>query len=311
MKTLFERLEAYLAHLESRQQSPVHRRILRFNILRTLRWLESTHGVVHAEQIAPQHLDAWFRKVATQHTKKGLPLKITSVSKQIQCDRSFVQWLEKIGAVQVRLHEALPQVKVPVLLPVSVLDHSKMERFLDRMARDTPAAHRLRAMLEIMYSSGVRIAELLAMDIDSFDIANGLARVKGKGAKERIVPIGLTARRWLESYLKGIRPLLLKKPGQTALWLNRGGERMPYHTFRRELLLCVEESNLKTPVTAHTFRRSCATELIRSGANIWHVKDLLGHENVETLNHYVRLTIVDLKKTHKKCHPRERDFDAR
>lgn len=85
---------------------------------------------------------------------------------------------------------------------------------------------------------------------------------------------------------------------------------MPYHTFRRELLASVADSGLKQPVTAHTFRRSCATELIRAGANLWHVKDLLGHESIETLNHYVKLTIVDLKETHKKCHPRERDRDA-
>ena len=67
----------------------------------------------------------------------------------------------------------------------------------------------------------------------------------------------------------------------------------------------MQEARINSPVTAHTFRRSCATELIRGGASLWHVKDLLGHENVETLKHYVRLTIVDLKKTHKKCHPRE------
>lgn len=78
------------------------------------------------------------------------------------------------------------------------------------------------------------------------------------------------------------------------------------HVFRRQLAELVLDAGLPVVVTAHTFRRSCATELVRGGANLWHVKDLLGHENLETLKHYTRLTIVDLKKTHARCHPRER-----
>ena len=310
MKTIFDRLDDYLAHTESIQQSVLHRRILGFNIRRTLRWLETTHGVVRAEQITPQHLDGWFRHISARRTRKGLPLKITSVSKQLQCDRVFVQWMEKTGVVPVGLHEALPSVKVPDLLPTSVLDHTKMVRLLDGLEKLTPEGHRRKAMLETLYSSGIRIAELLTMNTDSIDLDKSLARVMGKGSKESVVPIGATARRLVENYLKGIRPLLLREPGEMALWLDRFGERMPYHTFRRDLLAGVAESGLKQPITAHTFRRSCATELIRSGASLWHVKDLLGHSSVETLKHYVRLTIVDLKKTHAKCHPRERDRDG-
>lgn len=311
MKTLIERLGDYLRHAESRNQSPVHLRCLRYNVLRTLRWWEESHGVIHAEQLTPQHLDAWFRHVTTRHTRKGLPLKITSVFKQLQTDRVFVLWLEKAGAAPVGLHEFLPLVKLPQLLPVGVLNHRKMTRLLDGVNALTPEAHRRRAMMEVLYSSGVRAAELLGMNTDSVDFEAGAVRVWGKGSKERVVPIGITARRLLESYLRGVRPLFLRVPGQTALWLNRSGERMPYHTFRREIKAAVAETGLTETVTAHTFRRSCATELIRAGANLWHVKDLLGHENVETLNHYVRLTAVDLKATHKKCHPRERERNGR
>lgn len=311
MKTLRERLDDYIRNAESRNQSPVHLRCFRYSVLRTLRWFEEAHGVVRSEQLTPQHLDAWFRNVTTRRTRKGVPLKISSVFKQVQTDRVFVLWLEKIGAAPVGLHEFLPLVKLPQLLPVSVLDHRKMTRLLDGLEKLTPDDHRRRAMMEVLYSSGVRVAELLGMNTDSVDLEHGVIRVFGKGSKERIVPIGMTARRLVESYLKGVRPLVLREPGQTALWLNRFGERMPYHTFRREIKGAVAEAGLKDAVTAHTFRRSCATELIRAGANLWHVKDLLGHENVETLNHYVRLTAVDLKATHKKCHPRERERDGR
>lgn len=311
MKTLRERLDDYVRHAESRNQSQLHILGFRYSVLKTIRWLEEQHGVFHAEQLTSQHIDALFRHLTTRRTNKGLPLKITTVSKLILMNRVFVAWLGKIGASQTGLPEFLPMVKLPYLLPTSVLTHDKMTKLLDGLEKLTPDSHRQRAMLEVLYSSGIRAAELLSMNVDSVDLTHGVIRVFGKGAKERVVPIGQTARRLVESYLRGIRPLFQHEPGETALWLNRFGARMPYHTFRRELRASVVGSGVKELVTAHTFRRSCATELIRSGANLWHVKDLLGHENVETLNHYVKLMIVDLKKTHKKCHPRERDSDAR
>lgn len=102
------------------------------------------------------------------------------------------------------------------------------------------------------------------------------------------------------------RVVELRDPAERAIWLGRDGHRLAYHVFRRQLVELVQDAGLPVVVTAHTFRRSCATELVRGGANLWHVKDLLGHENLETLKHYTRLTIVDLKKTHARCHPRER-----
>ena len=85
---------------------------------------------------------------------------------------------------------------------------------------------------------------------------------------------------------------------------------MPYHTFRRIVGHYVARAGLPGNVSPHTFRRSCTTELIRGGANLYHVKDLLGHASLDTLQHYAKLTIEDLKKTHQKCHPREHDKDA-
>ena len=104
--------------------------------------------------------------------------------------------------------------------------------------------------------------------------------------------------------MQGVRPGLLRQAGENAMFLDDRGQPMPYHTFRRRVQQ--HARGFKVPVTPHTFRRSCTTELIRGGANLYHVKELLGHESLDTLKHYTRLTIVDLKKTHARCHPRER-----
>lgn len=309
--TLSRRLDAYLVHATALNQSAVHVRQVRFSVLRTLRWLETTYQITRAEQLTPVHLDGWFRHVTTKRTRAGLPLKATSVSKQLQCDRAFFGWLEKSGILPAGSTEALPQVRLPHLLPTSVLAHAKMVKFLDSVKTDTPTGYRLRTMLELLYTSGLRAAELIGLDLDALDLPNLLIRVVGKGGKERVVPIGATSGRFLANYLKGIRPLLQREPGQVAVFLDDRGARMPYHTLRRLICAARLEAGLPGSVTAHTFRRSCATEMIRGGANLWLVGEQLGHANVETLKHYVKLTAVDLKKSHAKHHPRERDRDGR
>jgi site-specific recombinase XerD len=105
---------------------------------------------------------------------------------------------------------------------------------------------------------------------------------------------------------RAVRPFLVRDPNEPAFFLNHVGRRMPYHTFRRIVGHYVAKAGLPSHVSPHTFRRSCTTELIRGGANLYHVKELLGHESLDTLKHYTKLNIQDLKETHRKCHPRER-----
>ena len=132
-------------------------------------------------------------------------------------------------------------------------------------------------------------------------------KINGKGGKERVVPIGKTAIRYLETYVKGIRPFI---PGHThtrSVFLNPSGN--PYHprSIQRMVQAYRKKFNIDIHLTPHTFRRSCTTELIKSKANIYHVKELLGHEGLRSLQPYINLAIDDLKKTHAKYHPRERD----
>jgi site-specific recombinase XerD len=307
MKTLSQHLDDYLIHARTANQSPVHLRVVGFGVRRFLRWLEESHAITTAERLTPQHLEAWVKHYSGSSTRSGMPRKPTSISKQFQCDRVFLQWLGKIGVLPQRMFEFIPKVKLPYRLPTGVLTHRQMERFLGLVDTTTSAGLQFRALLEFLYTSGVRASELLGLDVTSVDLTNRTARVLGKGAKERVVPFGETARRFLEIYLRSIRPLLLHHAGEPALWLNRSGERMPYYTFRLQLSMLSAQARLPIEVTAHVFRRTFTTELIRGGANIYHVKELLGHESLETLKPYTKLTIVDLKRTHERCHPRERD----
>lgn len=306
MQTLTDLLEAFLLHGRSRNMSPVTLRARRYNIEAFNRWAFD-HDVYSIERFSRTLLQQWTRSLSGRRTTRGLPLKPRSINKQIESLRSFITWLVRQGYVQSHLLDGLEYIKEPQLLPTSVLTHAQMKKLLRQVPGSSSEAYRDRALLELLYSTGARISETLGLDLGDIDLQNRTALLMGKGRKQRVVPIGETALRYLASYLRAVRPYLLRDTDQQAVFLDAQGKRLPYHAFRRLVHRYAVAVGLDVNVTAHTFRRSCTTELLRSGANMYHVKELLGHENLDTLKHYAKLTITDLKATHQKCHPREQD----
>jgi integrase/recombinase XerD len=272
-----------------------------------LRWAQGAYGVATPERLRTRHLQAWQRELAKRTTLKGEPLKARSINKHIETLAGFLKYLAAGGVTTRSLAAALQHVKEPFFLPGSVLSHEQVGRLLAAVAVDTPDGYRLRTMLEVLYSSGMRIAELLGLDLGDVDFARGTAKVLGKGRKERIVPVGRTALQYLEGYIRAVRAAGQEHTGEQAIFLDGAGRRFPYYTFRRLVKSTARKARLSKDVTPHTLRRSCTTELLRGGANMYHVKELLGHESLETLKHYAKLTITDLKATHERCHPREKD----
>ncbi len=307
MKTLLQYHAEFLEHEKLANRSPRYVRGLHYHGLRFVRWLDERHQVVRPESLTREHIEAWVKHVKAVTTGKGLPLRPTSVIKQIDCDRVFLLWLTTQGAVSSAIPAALPKIKPPDVLPTSVLTHKQMMRLLRAVDRATPEGVQIHAMLEFLYSTGVRVSELLGLDVDKVDLVNRQAVVWGKGSKERVVAIGESAARFTETYLRAFRPTICHDANERALWLDRQGARMPYATFRRRILVVALRAKLPVSVTAHTFRRSFATEMIRGGADLWPIKEQMGQASVDALRPYIKLTIPDLKKTHARCHPRERD----
>jgi len=307
MKTFTQLHEEFLEHERIANRSTTYIRALRYDCARCLKWLSERHGVERPEQLTLAHLESWAKHTTTRVTNRGLPIRPTSVSKQFQCDRAFLRWMATRGLIPSGFVTAVPDIKLPQVLPTSVLTHAQMMRLIRAVNRSTPEGFQLSAMLEFLYSTGVRVAELLGLNIEHVDFSNRQAVVWGKGSKERIVPVGKTAIGATEAYVKGFRPLVARESSERALWLDQQGKRMPYHTFRRQLLEVAAKAKIPLKVTPHTFRRSFTTEMIRGGANPWLVRDVLGQASVEALTPYIKLVITDLKKTLARCHPRERD----
>jgi integrase/recombinase XerD len=305
MKTLIQYHEEHLDQMKARDFSRYTIRQCRCCVGVFLRWAMDEEGVATPDQLRPRHLQAWQKRLAQRLNARGQPLKARSINKHVETVNGFLKYLAQSGVTGGALVDVIRPVKEPFFLPGSVLAHEQMRRLLDAVATDTPDGYRLRAMLEVLYSSGMRIAELLGLDLGDVDFGNATAKVLGKGRKERIVPVGRTALQYLEGYIRAVRPMAVGTSGERAIFVNGGGKRFPYYTFLRLLHVTARRAGLPANVTPHTFRRSCTTELLRGGANMYHVKELLGHESLDTLKHYAKLTINDLKKEHQRCHPRE------
>jgi site-specific recombinase XerD len=180
-------------------------------------------------------------------------------------------------------------------------------KILERIPGDTPVHLRDRAVLEVLYSSGLRRQELADLGLCSPDVEAGTLRVEeGKGGKGRIVPLGRSAGQWVSRYLVAARPALAgRREDPGALFLSKSGRPLNGNAVREIVRRWARAAGIAKEVSPHTLRRSCATGMIRNRANPAHVKDLLGHEDFASLDAYVRLEIADLKEAHRRFHPRE------
>jgi integrase/recombinase XerD len=162
-------------------------------------------------------------------------------------------------------------------------------------------------MVELLYSTGLRRSEAANLTLDGLDLGGGLVHVRlGKGGKDRVVPLGTHAAEWMRRYLQSARPALLGRAEESGrVFLSKRGKPLNGDPVTLLVKRWREAVGLSNPVTPQGLRRSCATEMIRAGANPAHVKDILGHEDFSSLAAYVKLAVVDLKEALKKFHPRE------
>lgn len=307
MKSLDGLIAEYLAHLSALRYSPATVSGRKRMLGNFSGWLGETFGIRTADRIRSDHLRQWHTCTASARTAEGIPLKAASLNNRIISVRTFLAWLADNGHVRHRLLREIPCLRQPRNLSGSVLTHDQTRALMNKIRTDTPEGFRNRTVTELLYSSGIRAAELLGLDTGDTDFSAGTVRVTGKGNRQRIVPVGKTAMRYLKTRVRAVRPYMIRSKDEQALFIGRNGTRLTYRSLRTMIRKVSEQAGPDMAVTTHTFRRSCATELIRSGANIYHVKELLGHESLDTLKHYTRLTITDLIKTHRECHPGEQD----
>lgn len=230
-------------------------------------------------------------------------LRPTSISRKLAALRSFFQYTVRERHLKKDPSGTIDSLKIPRRLP-KVLNETEVARLLEQPGASTPCHIRDRAMLELIYATGVRVSELVSLKVTDINMEMGYIRCFGKGSKERIVPMGGTAQRALQEYLDRGRPLILKRVMEDTLFLNHRGHKMT----RQGFWLIIQESahrvGIKTPVTPHMLRHSFATHLLDHGADLRSVQEMLGHADITTTQIYTHVTRTRLKEVYNKTHPR-------
>lgn len=230
-------------------------------------------------------------------------LKKTTLSRKTSTLKSFCKFLHREGLLEHNPADLLSTPKKEKRLP-TVINEVDMTAFLDDfLAGEEPLQLRNKAIFELLYSSGLRVSELVQLDVENVQKQKGILRILGKGSKERIVPVGEPAQSAITYYLEHGRPLLVKEEAQ-ALFLNRQGTRLTTRGVEYILEQYVKQGALKYKVTPHAFRHSFATHLLDNGADLRVIQELLGHESLSTTQIYTEVSASHLQKIYRKAHPR-------
>lgn len=244
-----------------------------------------------------QQLPVWLEA----RREQGYQLR--SNARLLSTLRSFYRWARLHGQVA---SDPLAEVKLPRVLPglPNTLEEAEVERLLMAPDIETPLGVRDRTMLELLYACGLRVSELVSLTSDAVNLRQGVVRVRGKGDKDRLVPMGEEAADWLEYYMKTGRPALMSDPTKPALFPGRSDKAMTRQTFWHRIKAHSITAGITRPLSPHTLRHAFATHLLNHGANLRVVQLLLGHSDLSTTQIYTHVAQARLENLHAEHHPR-------
>lgn len=260
-------------------------------------------GVTHPSAVTSRSLRSWLADL------DGRGLARSSIQRKLSAVRTFFGSLVDAGELPEHPATGLRRARTARRLP-GALSEDEVSQLLDAPDPTTALGRRNRALLEVMYSAGTRAAETVGMDHADLDLRRGLARVRGKGRKERLAPLGSHALRALEVYL-GDPERPVPRPGAThAIFLNKDGGRLTTRSLGRVVERAVLDAGLSRRATPHTLRHSFATHLLDRGADLRSVQDLLGHAHLVTTQIYTHVSVERLREVYERAHPRAEPGEA-
>lgn len=233
----------------------------------------------------------------------GRDYAASTIARRLASLRSFYRFQRRRGVITSNPTEALRNPKQPKRLP-RLLRVEEMIELLDSIATDTPLGIRDRSMFETLYGGGLRVGELVGLNLEDLDLEQDLLRVRGKGKRERLCPIGRTSATWIANWLQVRQP---KSVDERAVYLNRYGERLTTRSVGRLLENHLVGHGLDPSASPHTLRHSFATHLLDRGADLRSVQELLGHRNLTTTQIYTHVTEERMLDVYKSAHPRARN----
>lgn len=236
-------------------------------------------------------------------TLKRKDLSSRTIARNLVALRTFFRFMIQEGHLEVSPAEELESPAMAKKLP-EILTLKEVERLLEQPNTQTLLGMRDRAMLELLYATGMRVSELVQIPINQINVEGGFVLLYGKGAKERVVPIGGEAMKWATLYMKTARGTLAKGRESPLLFINRSGRGLSRQRFWKSIKEYGQKAGIKKRVTPHLLRHSFASHLLERGADLRSVQMMLGHSDISTTQIYTHVAGERLKKIHQRHHPR-------
>lgn len=256
------------------------------------------NGVSSLTQMERRHIAAYVGSLRKDGKANA------TISRTLVSIRNFCRFLVQERLIEEDPSQHLEMPKQEKRLP-RVLGMADVERLLEAPKRDTPVGARDKAMLEVLYATGIRVSELITLKLEDVHLGLGYVRCIGKGSKERIIPLGRIAAQSLDDYIRNWRHRLLK-PGRTPdeLFLNHLGTGMTRQGFWKIIKKYAAAAGIRQEITPHTLRHSFATHLLENGADLRAVQEMLGHADISTTQIYTHVTKKKMKEIYDRTHPR-------
>ena len=272
-----------------------------------LEWIAGETDAESLAEITSDTLASYQTALLLMTKKNGEPLSVATRGQRITALKSFFRWLAEEGKLLRDPAASLRQPKQRKLLPQPLITPAEAIRLLESINTQTPLGLRDRAMLEVLYATGVRNAELRALEVTDFDLSGETLTINaGKGNRDRVVPLGPVATSIVADYIAHARPKLARDGSIRKMFVTKSG----FVLNAKDVIVVVrrhlKRAGIDKPVRPHKLRHACATHMLKGGADIRHIQKLLGHASLQSTQIYTRVEIGDLKDVHRRFHPRER-----
>jgi integrase/recombinase XerD len=256
-----------------------------------------------------KEIENYIAGLSEYRTKDGNPYRPGAIALKVRSIKRFFEFLEHTNVVFINPAELIPEPHPKAGLPKDILEREEALKILDQPNLSTLTGIRDRAILEVFVSTGIRLDELSSLTIYDADLTGGMLRINmGKGKKDRVVPLGKFAVRFLREYVTKVRPHFTRKnKTERRLFMDAYGKPLSKQMVSISIRTYARAAGIKKKVSVHTFRHTFATELVRGGADITAVQKMLGHSDLKVTEVYLRAAGVDVKAAHQKTHPREKE----
>ncbi len=268
-------------------------------------YLDEKESVATLAEVTPEHLKAYQAWVRFGHLKDGKPLTTGGVCTRLAALKTFFRLMHREGLIERDLSEHIALPKYHPHLPRNVPTQAQVRALLAAADEETPLGIRDRAIVELLYATGMRSEELRTLTLDDWDESANTLFITGKGSKDRVVPAGAWMPPFLRRYLAAARPRLAA-PGVNLFFLSKNGRMIARANLSWLVRRYAAKAGLRG-VTTHSVRHACATHLLENGADIRYIQELLGHCKLSTTQIYTKVDIGLLKQAHRRFHPRERE----